>query len=151
MRRAFIRTSWALATWALPGNAWAGEGDLGSVRTPPRKGTDPLFERKGCPKFKLRFDAIFPMKTRPHLYNIYFGSHFFGAAGGGAPRDLQQTAAQRRLMLTGVSSRRRQNPSKIDPFSMHTHAMESRADTYEQNQCTASHTHTVQSHIERSS
>ena len=95
----------------------------------PRKGTDPLFERKGCRKFKLRFDAIFPMKTRPHLYNIYFGSHFFGAAGGGAPRDLQQTAAQRRLMLTGVSSRRRQNPSKFDPFSMHTHAMESQADT----------------------
>ena len=113
------------------------------LRTGPRKGTDPLFERKGCPKFKLRFDAIFPMKTRPHLLYIYFGSHFFGAAGGGAPRDLQQTAAQRRLMLTGVSSRRRQNPSKIDPFSMHTHAMESRADTYEQNQCTASHTHTV--------
>ena len=103
----------------------------------------PLIEPISLSSVGFRNFPVFHRFSRHCSYNIFVGSHFFRAAGGGAPRDLQKTAAQRRLMLTGVSSPRRQNPSKIDPFSMHTHAMESRADTYEQNQCTASHTHTV--------
>ena len=69
----------------------------------------------------------FPVFQRfsPHSsYNIFVEvTIFFARPGrrGGAPRDLQKTAAQRRLMLTGISSHRRQNPSKIDPFSVHTY------------------------------
>ena len=85
----------------------------------------PLIEPISLSSVGFRNFPVFHRFSRHCSYNIFVGSHFFRAAGGGAPRDLQKTAAQRRLMLTGISSHRRQNPSKIDPFLMHTHAMES--------------------------